>query len=129
MGLSQIQGVGFLIARFTLNYSPASGGTWTLNNTQDLRGKIPNITAGGGGGGEKLTLGSIADDVVVSTPSGILHAGATLAVNFPEYLNAAAASSAHTSRTIGDTAFNTTDDGLMTWNGTNWKNQAGGNAS
>ena len=45
------QGVGFLIARFTFNLSSAGSGTWTLNDTQDLRGFFPNTSAGGGGGG------------------------------------------------------------------------------
>jgi hypothetical protein len=51
---SQFQGVGFLIARFTFTLNIA-GNTWTLYDTEDLRGKIPNITAGGGGGGGGVT--------------------------------------------------------------------------
>ena len=48
------QGVGFLIARFTYQLEP--GGTnWTLYDTEDLRGKVPNITAGGGAGGTGVT--------------------------------------------------------------------------
>jgi hypothetical protein len=47
---AQFSGVGFLIARFT--YTLDAGGTdWTLYDTEDLRGKIPNTTAGGGAGG------------------------------------------------------------------------------
>ena len=42
------QGVGFLIARYTMTYF---NNAWTLFSTEDLRGKIPNVTAGGGGGG------------------------------------------------------------------------------
>jgi hypothetical protein len=45
------QGTGFLIARFTFNYSASGGGTWTLTDTQDLRGRFPNVSAGGSGGG------------------------------------------------------------------------------
>lgn len=48
---TQFSGTGFLIARFTLYLSAAGGGTWTLNDTQDLRGSVPNNTAGGGGAG------------------------------------------------------------------------------
>lgn len=42
--------VGFLIARFTFVLQ-ADGITWSLYETEDLRGKIPNTTAGGGAGG------------------------------------------------------------------------------
>lgn len=46
------QSVGFLIARFTF---VNSGGTWSIYDTEDLRGKIPNSTAGGGAGGTGVT--------------------------------------------------------------------------
>jgi hypothetical protein len=46
----QFKGVGFLISRFTFILE-ADGVTWSLYDTEDLRGKIPNVTAGGGGGG------------------------------------------------------------------------------
>jgi hypothetical protein len=52
------QGTGFLIGRYTLNYSPASGGTWSFNldpGYQDLRGFIPNATAGSGAGSSGIT--------------------------------------------------------------------------
>lgn len=49
---SQFAGVGFLIARLTFNLSASASGTWTLNDTQDLRGFVPNTTAGGAGGAE-----------------------------------------------------------------------------
>jgi hypothetical protein len=42
-------GTGFLIAELLLEHSPASGGTWTLVALNDLRGLIPNTTAGAGG--------------------------------------------------------------------------------
>jgi len=48
----QFQGVGFLIARY--NYVN-SGGTWSLYSTEDLRGRVPNATAGGGAGGTGAT--------------------------------------------------------------------------
>ncbi len=46
------QGVGFLIARFTF---VNTSGVWTLYDTEDLRGKTPNTTAGGGAGGAGVT--------------------------------------------------------------------------
>jgi hypothetical protein len=51
----EFEGVGFLIARFTFSHSAAGGGTWTLQDTEDLRGTIPNISAGGGTGGVGVT--------------------------------------------------------------------------
>lgn len=51
----QFRGTGFLIARFTfVNQS----GTWSLYDTDDLRGKFANTSAGGsvgGGGGSGVT--------------------------------------------------------------------------
>lgn len=47
---AQFQGVGFLIARFTYTLNSAGTG-WTLFDTEDLRGFLPNTAAGGGGGG------------------------------------------------------------------------------
>jgi hypothetical protein len=47
---AQFSGVGFLIARFTYTLD-AGGTTWVLYDTEDLRGKVPNVTAGGGAGG------------------------------------------------------------------------------
>lgn len=41
----QFDGVAFLIARFTFSLN-AVGNTWILENTQDLRGKVPNMTVG-----------------------------------------------------------------------------------
>lgn len=54
-------GSSFLIARFTFVLQ-ADGTTWSLYDTEDLRGKIPNTTAGGGGtggGGVTTFLGLI----------------------------------------------------------------------
>jgi len=51
---SEFQGCGFLIARFTYVLE-AGGTTWTLYDTEDLRGKSPNTTAGGGAGGTGVT--------------------------------------------------------------------------
>ena len=46
---SDFTGVGFLIARLTLKYTTASGGTWAVVENKDLRGQLPTIVAGGGG--------------------------------------------------------------------------------
>lgn len=46
------EGKGFLIARFTYI---DNGGTISLYDTEDLRGKSPNTTAGGGAGGTGVT--------------------------------------------------------------------------
>lgn len=48
------QGAGFLIARFTFTLQN-DGETWALYDTEDLRGRVPNSTAGGGGGGAGVT--------------------------------------------------------------------------
>jgi hypothetical protein len=77
---SKFQGVGFLIARFT--FTLASNGTdWILYDTEDLRGKIPNTTAGGGSGGGGVTeLTGLLD-----TPSSYSgQGGKTLKVNSGE---------------------------------------------
>ncbi len=64
------QGVGFLIARFTFQLT-ADGNTWTLYDTEDLRGRIPNATAGGGGGGGGVTTYLGLND----TPSAYTNLG------------------------------------------------------
>lgn len=46
------EGVGFLISRFTFTYK---NDDWVLFDTEDLRGKTPNTTAGGGAGGAGVT--------------------------------------------------------------------------
>jgi hypothetical protein len=46
------EGVGFLISRFTFTYK---NDEWVLFDTTDLRGTIPNTTAGGGIGGVGVT--------------------------------------------------------------------------
>lgn len=52
---SEFNGVGFLIARFTFTHSIADSGTWVLEDTEDLRGKVPNLSAGGSAGGSGVT--------------------------------------------------------------------------
>lgn len=49
------KGLGFLIARFTFRLTAAASGTWTLEDTEDLRDRTPNTTAGAGGGGAGVT--------------------------------------------------------------------------
>ena len=51
---AEFQGTGFLIARFTFSLNPA-GTVYTLEDIEDLRGKIPNLTAGGSAGGTGVT--------------------------------------------------------------------------
>jgi microcystin-dependent protein len=71
----EFQGVGFLIARFTFVLS-TNGLEWTLHETQDLRGKIPNNVAGGGsGGGAETTsvpIGSVMPWTTAVAPVGYL---------------------------------------------------------
>lgn len=43
------RGEGFLIALFSLRYTTASGGTYLLENTIDLRGQFPSANGGGVG--------------------------------------------------------------------------------
>lgn len=45
----EFRGVGFLIARFTF-YMQSTGDSWTLEDTEDLRGVIPATVAGGASG-------------------------------------------------------------------------------
>ena len=74
------KGLGFLIARLTFNLSASGGGTWTLNDIEDLRGKIPNATVGAGGGGAGVTDWLQLSDTPSSfTSDGIVKAnnGAT----------------------------------------------------
>ena len=49
---SDYKGTGFLIARFTFTYK---NDDWALYNQEDLRGTIPNTSAGGGAGGAGAT--------------------------------------------------------------------------
>jgi hypothetical protein len=37
---------GMLVCRLTFNLSPAAGGTWSLENTTDLRGRTPGTASG-----------------------------------------------------------------------------------
>ena len=41
-------GTGFLIAQYNLRHQGASGGTWSIIETVDLRGLFPSISAGAG---------------------------------------------------------------------------------
>lgn len=73
------QGIGFLVARFTFVLE-ANGTTWSLFDTEDLRGKVPNATAGGGAGGTGVTtLTGLTDYPSVHVASQIprVNAGGT----------------------------------------------------
>lgn len=62
------KGKGFLIAAYT--FQLASNGTdWTLFETQDLRGKFPNTTAGSGGAGGS---GASEFTALTDTPSSYI---------------------------------------------------------
>ena len=78
---SDFQGTGFLIARFTFQHDTADSGTWTLEDTEDLRGKTPNVSAGGSAGGSGVTEWTSLTD----TPSSYTgHAGKFPKVNSGE---------------------------------------------
>jgi hypothetical protein len=51
-GPTVLSGVYFLIARFTF---VDNGGVWSVYDTEDLRGRTPNTSAGGGAGGAGVT--------------------------------------------------------------------------
>ncbi len=104
----KFQGVGFLIARFT--YQLESNGTdWTLRDTEDLRGKIPNSTAGGGGGGSGVTDFTALSD----TPSDYTdNAGKTLKVNSGETAVEFDAEVTHVIQSDASTALSTGDGRL-----------------
>jgi hypothetical protein len=75
------QGTGFLIARLTFSHTTAGGGAWTLEDTEDLRGFTPNVSAGGGVGGAGVTTWTGLTD----TPSSYTgQAGKFPAVNVGE---------------------------------------------
>jgi len=78
----QFQGVGFLIARFTFVLQ-TGGLSWSLYDTEDLRGKSPNTTAGGGGGG---TGGGVTTylGLTDTDSSYATHAGKVPSVNIAE---------------------------------------------
>jgi hypothetical protein len=73
---TKFNGTGFLIWRYTF---VNNGGTISLYDSEDLRGKTPNTTAGGGGGGGggattflglTDTPGSYAADAVIGANAG-----------------------------------------------------------
>ena len=71
------QGTGFLIARLTFQLD-AGGTQWTLYNNQDLRGYVPNTTAGSGGGGSGVTTwAALSDTPATITAYGIARGNAT----------------------------------------------------
>lgn len=64
---TNFSGTGFLIARITFILE-LDGVTWTINQVQDLRGKMPNSTAGGGISG----LGATDFTNLLDTPSSYI---------------------------------------------------------
>lgn len=58
---SDFKGVGILIARVTVRHQTTGGGTWTLQQTDDLRGLIP--AQGAGTGGSSTDEDAIHDNV------------------------------------------------------------------
>ena len=44
---ASFKGTGILLARLTVSHSPSGGGTWTLEENEDLRGQVPQSGAGG----------------------------------------------------------------------------------
>ena len=46
---TDFKGVGILLARVTVSHASGGGGSWTIEETKDLRGTIPGISALGGG--------------------------------------------------------------------------------
>lgn len=77
---TSFHGVGFLIARFTMLYK---NNVWTLYETEDLRGRLPNTSAGGGsgGGGGVTTFTALTDTPSTYTAFGgyatMVNSGAT----------------------------------------------------
>ncbi len=63
------QGCGFLIARFVMTQF---NGAWTLYQTIDLRGSLPNTVGGGGGGGSGVSTFSALTDTPSSYTSQAL---------------------------------------------------------
>lgn len=70
------QGTGFLIARITLTLD-AGGTVWTVYNVQDLRGYLPNNTAGSGGGGGVAAWASLTDTPATIQAYGIPRGNST----------------------------------------------------
>ena len=71
------QGTGFLIARFTFQLD-AGGTQFTLYSTEDLRGFVPNSTAGSGGGGGGVTEWTgLSDTPATLTAYGVPRVNAT----------------------------------------------------
>ncbi len=85
----QFQGVGFLIAKLTFS---VSGGTWSLDQIDDLRGFTPNTASGGGlGGGGVDSFLALTD-----TPSAY-----TAQANKLVHVNAAANALEFSDMTVG----------------------------
>jgi len=73
------RGTGFLIARFTFKINNT---VWTLEDTEDLRGKSPNTSAGGISGGGSLITSFLG---LLDTPTSFAgQGGTTVKVNSTE---------------------------------------------
>ena len=73
-------GVGFLIARITLEHNVGASGTWTLHQTEDLRGLTPNTAAGAGGGGGSITDHSLLSNLLADDHTQYLLVDGTRAM-------------------------------------------------
>jgi len=119
------QGVGFLIARVT---AINSGGILSVYDVEDLRGYVPNSSAGGGAGGTGVTTFLGLDD----TPAAYTgFAGSEVRVNSTETALEVVLSKGDTASRpaanliIGQFYFDTTL-GIPIWHdGTNWIDATG----
>tara|TARA_R110000737_G_C14598181_1_gene488609 strand:+ start:37 stop:1863 length:1827 start_codon:yes stop_codon:yes gene_type:complete len=55
---ADFKGAAFLFARVTFSHSPSGGGSWTVRETEDLRGTIPNTVAGSSSATTDLHIGN-----------------------------------------------------------------------
>lgn len=113
---NEYTGVGFLIARFTLQHSVAAGGTWTLTDTEDLRGLTPSTSAGGGTSGSGATTFLALTDTPLSY-SG--QANKVLAVNSAENAVELITLGAGTGDVVGPSG--ATDNAIARYNSTTGK--------
>jgi|GEM_PF-2843614 len=109
------KGAGFLIARLTIRNQSGSGGTFTLENNEDLRGLVPATATGSGIGGISALIDdpnpTLANDLNMSTfglkdanGNALVEFGTTAsAVNEVTVANAATANDPTISATGGDT--------------------------
>ena len=119
----EYEGKGFLIGRATISYK---AGLWTFLDYQDLRGFVPNTTAGSGSGGSGVSTFTALTD----TPSSYTgEAGKVATVNSAEsaliFEHALprltlTERNAIASPEIGDAIFNTTDEAINIYTSNGW---------